>query len=154
MYIPCLLQITTLHFCGERKIRYSQTCSKDHLYRTTTCLRWPMLSLPKRIPIQLLMYKTTICLTWPVTTFFVFRNEKKNLSKTTTKLKQAKTWETDIRQQCIKNKCLSDYIYATATLQCKVCLMSIKITHMWRRWGTPPNFFMAVIVELGKHIII
>ena len=51
----------------------------------------------------------------------------KNLSKTTsTKLYPAKKWETNISQQCIKNKRLSDYIYSIATLQCKVCLMPIK----------------------------
>ena len=30
------------------------------------------------------------------------------------------------KEQCIKNKCLSDYIYSIATLYCKVCLMSAK----------------------------
>ena len=29
-----------------------------------------------------------------------------------------------------------------------------KITHMWRRWGTPQNFFLAFIDELEKQIII
>ena len=29
-----------------------------------------------------------------------------------------------------------------------------KITHMWRRWGTPQNFFLAFINELEKQIII
>ena len=29
-----------------------------------------------------------------------------------------------------------------------------KITHMWRRWGTPQNFFLAFIGELEKQIII
>ena len=28
-----------------------------------------------------------------------------------------------------------------------------KITHMWRRWGTPQNFFSAFIDELEKQII-
>ena len=52
---------------------------------------------------------------------------EKNLSKTnSTKLYPAKKWETNISQQCIKNKCLSDYIYSIATLQFKVCLMPIK----------------------------
>ena len=52
---------------------------------------------------------------------------KKNLSKTTsTKLYLAKKWETNISQQCIKNKRLSNYIYSIATLQFKVCLMPIK----------------------------
>ena len=52
---------------------------------------------------------------------------KKNLSETTsTKLYRAKKWGTNIRQQCIKNKRLSDYIYSTAILECKICVMSIK----------------------------
>ena len=29
-----------------------------------------------------------------------------------------------------------------------------KITHMWRRWGTPQNFFLAFIDDLEKQIII
>ena len=29
-----------------------------------------------------------------------------------------------------------------------------KITHMWRRWGTPQNLFLAFIDELEKEIII
>ena len=54
--------------------------------------------------------------------FFCLPNEK-NLSKTTTeKLDPAKKWETNIMQQCIKNKRLYDYIYSSATLKCKVCL--------------------------------
>ena len=61
---------------------YSQTCSNDHLCRATTCLRWPMLSPPKQIPIQSLLCKTTTCLTRPATTFSL--PNKKSLSKTTT----------------------------------------------------------------------
>ena len=38
-----------------------------------------MLSLPKPIPIQLLLYKMTTCLTQPVTTFFCPPNEKQPL---------------------------------------------------------------------------
>ena len=56
---------------------YSQTCSNDHLYKTTTRLRRPMLSPPKQIPIQLLLYKTTTCLTRPATIFFCLPNDKK-----------------------------------------------------------------------------
>ena len=37
----------------------------------TSCLRQPILSLPKPVPMQLLLYKTTTCLTGPATTFFV-----------------------------------------------------------------------------------
>ena len=29
-----------------------------------------------------------------------------------------------------------------------------KITHMWRRWGTPQNFFLAFIDELEKQLFI
>ena len=43
----------------------------------TSCLRRPVLSLPKQIPIQSLLYKMTTCLTWPVTTFFVSQMKKK-----------------------------------------------------------------------------
>ena len=56
---------------------YSQTCSNDHLCKTTIRLRRPMLSPPKQIPVQLLLHKTTICLTRPTTTFFCLSNEKK-----------------------------------------------------------------------------
>ena len=37
---------------------YNQTWSNDLHCETTTCLRRPTLSLPKPIPIQLLLYKT------------------------------------------------------------------------------------------------
>ena len=30
----------------------------------------------------------------------------------------------------------------------------LKIIHMWRRWGTPQNFFLAFIDELEKQITI
>ena len=55
---------------------YSQTCLNDHLHKTNTRLRRPGLSLPKEIPIQLLLYKTTTCLTRPATTFFVSQVKK------------------------------------------------------------------------------
>ena len=48
---------------------YSQTCLNNHLHKTTTRLRQPVMSPPKQIPIQLLPYKTTTCLTQPATTF-------------------------------------------------------------------------------------
>ena len=80
----------------------SKTCSNHHLYKTTTCLRSLMLSLPKQNPIQLLLYKMTTCLTQPVTTFCL-PNER-NLSKTnTTKLYPAKKWGKNVVEQCIKN---------------------------------------------------
>ena len=62
---------------------YSQTCSNHHIYKTTNCLRPPMLSAPKPIPIQSLLYKTTTCLMRPGTTFFCPPSEK-SLSKTAT----------------------------------------------------------------------
>ena len=71
----------------------SQTCWFDHLYKTTTHLRQPMLSPPKPIHMQSLLYKTTIFLTWPVTTF-LSPKWKKNLSKTTTvKFYSMQKWE-------------------------------------------------------------
>ena len=47
---------------------YSQTCSNNQLYKMTTCLRWPVLSPPKQIPIQSLLYKMNTCLTQPAST--------------------------------------------------------------------------------------
>ena len=83
---------------------YSQTCSNDHLSKTTTRLRRPVLSPPKQIPIQSLLYMTTTCLTRPATTFFFISQMKKKLSKTTaTKRYQAKKWETIIWKPCIIN---------------------------------------------------
>ena len=100
---------------------YSQACSNDHLYKTTTRIRRTMLSTPKQTAIQSLLYRATSCLTRPSTTIFVSQM-KKNLSKTTTtKFYPGKKWETNIREQCIKNKRLWLY-YSSATLQCQVCL--------------------------------
>ena len=82
----------------------------------TTRLRRPKLSLHKQIPIQLLLYKTTTCIARPGTTFFVSQMKKKLSKATTKKIYQAKKWETNIRQQCIKNKRLPDYIYSIVTL--------------------------------------
>ena len=47
---------------------------------------------------------------------FFLQNEKKKCEEMRNKYKE----------QCIKNKRLSVYIYAIATLKCKVCLMSTK----------------------------
>ena len=52
--------------------KYSQTCSNEHLNRTTTSLTQHMLSSPKQIPIQLRL----------AINFFVSQMNK-NLSKTT-----------------------------------------------------------------------
>ena len=63
----------------------------------------------------------------PATTFFVSQ-VKQNLSKTTTaKLYPVKKWATRINNNALSD--VSDYIYSIATLQCKVCLMSIKTGH-------------------------
>ena len=120
-----------LNFYQHTKNQSSQICSNDHFYKTTTFLRQPMQTLPKQVPIQLLLYKTTICLTRPATTFLVPQMKKTCLKP---KFYPANKWETNIwesngkatmgRQPCIKNKRFSDYIYFIATLQCKVCLMS------------------------------
>ena len=65
-----------VYVCCLFSSQYSQTCLYDHLYKTTTHLRWPMLSPPKPIPIQLLLYKMTTCLMRPTTTFFVPQMKK------------------------------------------------------------------------------
>ena len=49
---------------------YSQTCSNNHHCKTTTCLKRPMLSPPRQIPVQSLFYKTTTLPTRPAATFF------------------------------------------------------------------------------------
>ena len=60
---------------------YSQTCSNDRLWKTTTRLRRPILSLTQHIFIQSLLYKTTTCLTRPATTFFCLPNQNKTCLK-------------------------------------------------------------------------
>ena len=67
-----------MYLVGLHQIKnyYTQTCSNNHLYKMTTCLRQPMLSPPKPIPIQSLMNKATTCLAQPVTTYFVFQMKK------------------------------------------------------------------------------
>ena len=83
-----------------------------------------MLSPPKQIPIQSLPCKMTTCLMQPATTFFVsLMKKKKNLPSKEMKKKKTK-------QQCKKNKDLSDNIYSSANLQCRVCLMSIKLDNL------------------------
>ena len=76
---------------------YSHTCSNDHLCKTTTHLRWPMLSPLKQTPIPSLLYKTTSCLTRPGTTFFVSQMKKNPSKKTTKKLYPGKKCGTSIR---------------------------------------------------------
>ena len=60
------LKIWTHFFIRQTKLfwinlkHYSQTCSNIQLCKTTTRLRWPMLSLPKQIPLQSLLCKTSL----------------------------------------------------------------------------------------------
>ena len=57
----------------------------------------------------------TTCLTRPGTTFFACPM-KKNLSKQPLKTLTSEEMQNKYKQQCIKNKILSDYIYSIATL--------------------------------------
>ena len=54
-----MLNVTRDENNNHGKYSYSQTCLNDHLYKSTTHQRQPMLSLPKQIPIQSLLYKMT-----------------------------------------------------------------------------------------------
>ena len=76
----------------------------------STSVKWWILSLPKQIPVQLLLSKAT-------SNHFFNSQMKKNLSKTiTTKPYPAKECEKKSKEECIKNECLSDYIYSIANL--------------------------------------
>ena len=78
--------------------------------QTSTSVKRPMLSLPKQIPVPLLLSDATS------NHFFWLPNEK-NLSKTiTTKLYPAEEYEKKNKEECIKNKRLSDYNYSIANL--------------------------------------
>ena len=79
---------------------YNQTCSNDHLCKTTTRLGQPMLNPPKQIPIQMLLCKKTTCLTRPVTTFWV-PNEKTEISSEK-EIHPAKKYNTNIRNNAEK----------------------------------------------------
>ena len=73
------MDINQLHLCYSKNNQAhenAKTCSNDHLYKTTTRLRRPVLSPPKQIPTQSLLVKTTTCLTWPATTFCVSQMKK------------------------------------------------------------------------------
>ena len=93
-----LFYFASSHFClsfflGFHSFVYCETCLNNHLHKTTTCLRWPVLSPPKQTPIQSLLYKMNTCLTCQQT-LFLSPKWKKNMSKTTTtKLYPAKKWE-------------------------------------------------------------
>ena len=69
----CFFGFISVFWC----LLYSQTCSNNHLYKTTNCLRQPMLHPSKKIPIQSLLYETTTCLKPTVTTIFV--SQMKNM---------------------------------------------------------------------------
>ena len=51
------------------------------------------------------------CLTQPATTFFCLSNEKKACLKQPQKVLSSEEMQNKLKEQCIKNKCLSDYIY-------------------------------------------
>ena len=71
---------------------------QSNLQKRPLRLRQPVLSLPKQIPIQLLLCKTTTCLVRSATTF-LSPKRKKNLSKTTTtQLNPLKKQETNIAE--------------------------------------------------------
>ena len=73
-YFSFMSSQSTQHtfFCFENSCCFhSQACSNHRLCKRTTCLRWPLLSPLKQIPIWLLLYNMITCLTQPVATFFV-----------------------------------------------------------------------------------
>ena len=112
------MKLFWINFC-------TQTCSNDHLCKTTTCLRQLILSPPKQMSVQSLRCKTTTCLTEPATTF-LFPKWKKAFLKQPLKALSSGETENKHQEQCIKNKRFSDYIYSFAALNCKVFLMSTK----------------------------
>ena len=59
-------------------------------------------------------------------TTFIGSQMKKGCPKQPLKTLFSKEMLNKHKEQCIKNKRLSDYIYSVATLSCKVCLMSTK----------------------------
>ena len=71
-----------------------------------------MPNLPKQIPMQLLLYKTTTCLTRPATTFFDSQIKEKPVQNNNYKTLSSKGMQKKHKEQCIKNECLSDYIYS------------------------------------------
>ena len=130
MILNCCIQsdLGILAWC------YSQTCSNNHLYKTTTRLRRPLLSQPKQILIQLLLYKMTTCLTQSATTFFISQM-KKYLPKTTaTKLHKAQKRKINLEQQCIKNL----WLYLLYCSFIKLCLMSL--FNVYKNWTINKNY--------------
>ena len=78
----------------------------------TTGQRQPVLSPLKQIPIQSLMCKTTATSDH----FFLSPNYKEACLKQPLKALCGEEMRNKHKEQCIKNKCLSDYIYTIAAL--------------------------------------
>ena len=108
------------------RLVYSQTCSSDQLFKMTTHLKVPMLSLTKQIPIQLLLYKTTTCLTQRRDHFFCLSNEKSLSKITPTKFSlPSKAIGNKHKVTMHKNKHLSDY----TLLYCYLIMQSLFNTY-------------------------
>ena len=82
----------------------------------------PMWSLPKQITIHSFLYKTNICLMWPATMFLSPKWKETCLKQALENFVQRRNGK-QTNMQCLKTKCLCDYILSIATLYCKVCLM-------------------------------
>ena len=92
--------------------------------QTTTSEKRPMLSSPKQIPIQSLLYKTTACLTRPATTFLTSKWKKtclkqqlQNFIQQRNAKKQKQKTNKKHKEQCIKNKPLSDFEHVSMRLK-------------------------------------
>ena len=78
-----------------------------------TSVKHPMLNLPKKIPVQLLLYKMATCLMRPATTFFDSQLKNETCLKQQQNFIQQRNVKKH-KEQCIKNKQVSDYIYSIA----------------------------------------
>ena len=78
-----------------------------------TSVKRAMLSPPKEISVQLLLYKT--CLMRPATTFFDSQMKKNCLKQQLQNFIQQRNAKKH-KEQWIKSKHLSDYIYSIANL--------------------------------------
>ena len=58
------------------------------------------------------------------------------------------------QQNVIRNKFQAQAIPLKIETLFKIEISHLKITHMWRRWDTLQNFFLAFIDKLEKQIII
>ena len=119
------------------KISTSSKKSKPNtvkLAQTTTCkmttrLRQPILSPPKAIPVQSLLYKTTTCITWPAATFFVPQLKKTCLKQLLQNFIQQRNGK-----QCIKNKCLSDFIYSLWLYLLYCYFLMQNLSNIYKNW--------------------